>query len=67
MMTVLTDIEAIIKSRPLTYVCDGDEIWEIRLMYHHGKQKFLSRSALGTSIDFKVIFGLVGYVNICQV
>ena len=49
MMTVLTDIEAIINSRPLTYVSDdirdggiitsallavGRDFWEIHLMHH---------------------------------
>ena len=42
-----------------------EEIWEIHLMHHQRKQKFLSRSALDISSDFKVIFGLVSYVNIC--
>ena len=41
-----------------------EEIWEVHLMHHQGKQKFLSQNALGTSSDLKVISGLVGYVNI---
>ena len=79
-MTVLTDIEAIINSRPLSYV--GDDIRDGRIitpallaigrdlgsprMHHQGKQKFLSRSALGISSDFKVTSGLFDYVNICR-
>jgi len=35
-------------------------------MHLQGKQKFISRSALGTSSEFKVTFGLIGYGLNCS-
>ena len=76
MMIVMTDIEAIINSRPMIYV--GDHIQHERIITlallavgldlgnlpdtTPRKAKCFSRSSLGTRSDS---FGLVGDVNIC--